>query len=73
MITNREFLVRIGKKIIAARKARKLSQKQLADLIPLKPDTLCDMERGQRTTKGYYIITLKSVADALGIEVKDLL
>lgn len=70
-MSNKErFLTQLGANIKAARKARKLSQERLAERLPINANALSKIETGQT---GCLIWTLKSIADALEMDVKELL
>lgn len=64
------FLKEMGAKIKAHRESKKLSQKQLALMCQLDPGSFWRIEVGQ---KNCYILTLKRIAAALEIDVKDFL
>ena len=58
------FLLEIGDKIRLARKTRKMSQKELADLVNCSPQLISKIEKGQVDTT---ITTLNSIYRALAI------
>ncbi len=64
------YLIEIGKKIQAARKAKNITIRGLGELCKLDYSTLSRIEGGQYASR---ITTLKNVADKLGIDVKDFL
>ena len=64
------FLKQMGAKIKSHREAKKLSQKQLALMCHLDPGSFWRIEVGQ---KNCYVLTLKRIATALEVEVKELL
>lgn len=64
------YLIEIGKKIQAYRKAKKITIRGLGELCKLDYSTLSRIEGGQYASR---ITTLKNVADKLGVDVKDLL
>ena len=64
-----QYLIEIGKKIQAFRKAKKITIRGLGELCKLDYSTLCRIEGGQYASR---ITTLKIVADKLGIDVKDI-
>jgi len=64
------FLKSIGANIKQHREAKKLSQRQLAVLCELDPTSFWRIEVGQ---KNCYILTLRRIAAALEISVKDLM
>lgn len=59
-----DFLMIIGEKIKEARKARKMSQKDLAFLAKCSPQLISKIEKGQVDTT---ITTLLSIQEAVGI------
>jgi len=65
-----DFLKRISANIRVVRKSQKLSQRELAELIGTKEYQVFKIESGRIASN---IMTLKRVADALGIDVKQLL
>jgi transcriptional regulator with XRE-family HTH domain len=64
------FLKQIGKKIKAARKAKKISLPQLAALSNVDMSNLWFLENGQRNP---HILTLKAIADVLETDVRDFI
>lgn len=64
------YLLKIGKKIQAHRKAKNITIRGLGELCKLDYSTLSRIEGGQYASK---ITTLKNVADKLGVDIKDLL
>ena len=67
---NNIFLKEIGRKIKAARKAKKISLGKMAELAGTDMSNLWFLENGQRNA---HILTLKSIADVLNIDNKRLL
>ena len=67
---NNIFLKEMGQKIRTARKAKKMPINILADLSKIDMSNLSFLERGERNC---HILSLKSIADVLGMDVKDLL
>jgi len=67
---NDKFLIEMGQKIRAARKAKKIPIDQMAKLCKIDMSNLSFLERGERNC---HILSLKSIADVLEIEVKELL
>jgi transcriptional regulator with XRE-family HTH domain len=59
-----DFLMLIGEKIREARKARKMSQKDLAFLVKCSPQLISKIEKGQVDTT---ITMLLSIQEAVGI------
>lgn len=72
MIIKRDtiFLKEVGAKIKAARKAKKLSVRKFAEICRLDYSWTSRTENGQSSIR---ILTLKRMADALGVDVKDFL
>lgn len=67
-MTDGQFLKQMGSKIKAARKAKKLSLEKLSKLTGVDMSNLWFIEDGKRNA---HIITLKSIADVLNVDVKD--
>lgn len=64
-----QFRSAIGRKIRAARKARKVSQEKLAELAGLHPTYISDIENGKVNASIY---SYYQVANALGIPLSEL-
>lgn len=64
------FLAAMGLKIRKARKAAKLTQQEVADLIPMHRSGLSHIEMGKNAP---LITTLKRIAEVLNNELIDLL
>lgn len=64
------FLKEMGQKIRIARKAKKMPINVLADLSKIDMSNLSFLERGERNC---HILSLKSIADVLEVDVKDFL
>ena len=69
-MSNGQFLKEMGSKIKAARKAQKISLPQMSKLCKTDMSNLWFIEEGRRNT---HILTLKAIADALGIDVKEFI
>ena len=69
MEINTDLEKRFGIKLAYIRKTRKLSQMQLAELVNMNFNYIGQIERGEANVT---IKTIKSLANALNIEVKDL-
>lgn len=69
-MSEREFLKQLGIKIRLARKKAGLSQVALSKLIPMKAGALCEIEYGLVSCR---ITTLRSIAQAIKIDVKEFL
>ena len=63
-------LQEIGKKIQAARKAKKITIRGLGELCKLDYSTLCRIEGGQYASR---ITTLKNIAEKLEVNIKDII
>lgn len=68
--TDAAFLAAMGLKIRKARKAAKLTQQEVADLIPMHRSGLSHIEMGKNAP---LITTLKRIAEVLNKDVKSLL
>ena len=64
------FLIEMGKRIRQARKLKKMSLETLAKSTSINISNLSFLERGRRNA---HILSIKSIADTLGIDVKDLI
>lgn len=69
MEQNIDLQKRFGAKLAYIRKTKKLSQMQLADIINMNFNYIGQIERGEANVT---INTIKLIADALGIQVKEL-
>lgn len=67
---NNIFLIEMGKKINKARKAKKISLRELERLTDIDMANLCRIENGKKNS---HILTLKSIADVLEIDIKQFL
>lgn len=56
-------------KIAAIRKQKNIQQKELAELVGIGNDWLCDIEKGKGIPS---VALLQKIAKALGCELKDL-
>jgi len=65
-----EYLIAMGSKIKKYRMQRKLSQRQLAEMCNLDPTSFWRIEVGQKNS---HILTLKNIADKLGVDVREFL
>ena len=65
-----ELLLKIGQKIRFERMKKNFSQEKLAELADLNTNSISTIERGVNNLK---IKTLFQIADALGINARDLL
>ena len=64
------FIVVDGKRLRRLRRERALSQQDLVGITGVAQATLSDLERGKR---GARASTLRKLADALGVEPKELM
>jgi transcriptional regulator with XRE-family HTH domain len=64
------FLLEMGQKIRTARKAKKIAIDEMARLTKIDLSNLSFLERGMRNC---HILSLKSIADVLEMDVKDFL
>ena len=69
-MSNDVFLKEIGRKVKAARLANKLSLPKLSAASGINVSNLWFLENGQRNM---HILTLKSIADVLKMDVKDFI
>lgn len=69
-MSNDEYLLEMGQKIRIARKAKNISLAKMFDLTKIARSNLSHLERGQ---KNCHILTLKIIADILGMDVKKFL
>lgn len=67
-MTDEEFLNQLGKAISRARKATGKSQVDLSTEINMDQPNLSAIENGRQNASS---LTLKKIADALGVQVKD--
>jgi transcriptional regulator with XRE-family HTH domain len=65
---NDNFLIEMGAKIKSPRNAQNLSQRQLTEMCNLDAGSFWRIEVGQKNS---HILTLKNIADKLGVDVKD--
>jgi transcriptional regulator with XRE-family HTH domain len=64
------YLKEMGKKIKAAREAKGIYLRDLAKLCNIHYGAICEIENGKRNS---HILTLKNLADKLGVDVKQFL
>ena len=69
-MTNGEFIKEMGNKIRTVRMARKLTLRQLSDLCQMDVSALNLIELGKKNS---YLLTIKKIADTLGMDIKDFL
>lgn len=68
LVDNREFIKSIGQKVLSIRQNRKMSQLDLAVISGLERTQIGRVERGEVNPT---VETLKIIADALEINIKD--
>ena len=64
------YLIEMGKKIRAIRRAKGISMRKLITLCPLHKSSISEIENGKWDSR---ILTLKILADVLEVDVKDFL
>lgn len=64
------FLIEMGNKIRLARKEKKMTLEEMSVSTNIARDNLSIVERGKRNC---HILSLKSIADVLKMDVKDFL
>ncbi len=64
------FLKEMGLKIRLARKAKNITLQEMCVATNIARDNLSIVERGKRNC---HILSLKSIADVLGMDIKDFL
>ncbi|MBS1669150.1 MAG: helix-turn-helix transcriptional regulator [Bacteroidetes bacterium] len=67
---NGEYLKRMGAKIRKAREAKGLFLRDLGKMCNIHYGAICEIEQGKRDS---HILTLKNIADNLGVDVKDFI
>ena len=60
----------IGEQIRFCRKAKKISQKKLSELINMTPDTVSNIERNITSPP---LCTIKKICDVLALDIKIIL
>ena len=66
---NKDVEKKFGARLAYARKSRKLSQMKLAEIVDMNFNYIGQIERGEANVT---IKTMKLLADALNVELKDL-
>ncbi len=69
MNSEQKFIVKVGKRLATIRKARGISQEQLADMVELHRTYIGYIEQGKRNPS---IGNMHKLAHALKVDVKDL-
>ena len=67
-MTEQEFLVQLGKSIAKIRKQKGFSQNVLCAIINMEKSNLSTIENGRQNASS---LTLKKIADAMNVEVKE--
>lgn len=70
MISKKEILVKFGERVREIRKAKRLSQEELAHKANLHRTYIGMIERGE---KNITLLNIEKIAQALEIEIEDLL
>lgn len=66
LMTDQEFLVKMGRSIAKVRKEKGFSQNALCDIINMDKPNLSAIENGRQNASS---LTLKRIADAIEVEV----
>ncbi|MGN8070536.1 helix-turn-helix domain-containing protein [Mucilaginibacter sp. 22184] len=69
-MTHDTFLIEMGQKIRIARRAKKIPIGKMAELSKIDMSNLSFLERGMRNC---HVLSLKSIADVLEMDVKEFL
>ena len=69
-MNNGEYLKKMGAKIKKAREAKGLYLRDLGKMCNIHYGAICEIETGKRNS---HILTLKSIADNLGVDVKEFI
>jgi DNA-binding XRE family transcriptional regulator len=69
-MTDKEYLFELGINIKVARMRKRINTMELADLCKMNKTSINDIELGKVSTR---IITLRKIAAATDVEIKDLL
>ena len=69
-MNNTEYLKAMGARIRAARKAKGIYLRDLGNMCNIHFGALSEIETGKRNS---HILTLKSIADVFGVDVKEFL
>jgi transcriptional regulator with XRE-family HTH domain len=64
------YLIELGNKIRVARKSKKMSLMRMSALTGIDFSNLSQLERGRKNSR---ILSLKSIADVLKVDVKDFI
>jgi len=66
----RDYLIKVGSKVKSARKAKGMHLSPICSICKLDYSNICRLESGKQDVR---ISTLKLIADALDVDVKDFL
>lgn len=69
-MTNREYLVKVGMEVKIARIRKSMSRTQIGKMTGLSREAIGMLENGKKDS---HILTYKLIADAIGVELKDLM
>jgi transcriptional regulator with XRE-family HTH domain len=69
-MNNGKYLIEMGKRIRAIRRAKGISMRQIITMCPLHKSSMSEIENGQRDC---HILTLKMIADVLQVDAKDFI
>ena len=69
-MTHSDYLKEVGARMRAVRKSKNVTLTGLDRLISIDRSNLSEIERGK---KNFHILTMKLVADALGVDLKEIL
>ncbi|MFZ1528249.1 MAG: helix-turn-helix transcriptional regulator [Ferruginibacter sp.] len=69
-MTNTEYLKQMGAKIRKARQAKGIYLRDLGAMCDIHFGAISEIETGKRNA---HVLTLKNLADKLGVDVKDFL
>ena len=70
MVANLKIQRQIMDKVVSIRKAKKLEQRKLAELINLSASSLCNLEKNRRKLD---IDWLAAIAHALEVDIEELI
>jgi transcriptional regulator with XRE-family HTH domain len=69
-MNNGQYLKEMGARIKAIRESKGLYLRDLGKMCNLHYGAICEIENGKRNA---YVLTLKIIAEKLGVDVKDFL
>ncbi len=70
MENNNDFLSELGMKIKVAKVVKRTSTAKICKFTGLNKSTILQIENGQ---KNFHILTIKSIAESLGMDIKEFL